>query len=455
MHPFLARLFTHTVQIARGWDFRRPLRELERLQYASEDEIRDHRRGKLEKLLAHAQEHVPYYRTEMQRLGASAEDFRSEEDLQRLPVVNKSMLREDYGRFFATGGTAKHDVWTSSGSTGQPFPFRLDRATIATNLFASLARARRWWNVDIGVREAMIWSGVRNVGGSTQGALQVLKRRLSWGLKNQRLIDVCNLDADAIRQGYEMMLSFRPQLLRCMSSGLHRFCVGLEELGLDGRKIVPRCAVFTGEGCSPSQRELIERVLGCKTVCEYGCTELGVIAFECPQGGLHVSHDNFILEYHKADRPALPGEEAELVVTNLNEFAAPLIRYAVGDIVVPSDDKCDCGRTLPLIAGIRGRTHDKILKSDGTTVHGLYFTHIFDNLPKVHQFRVVQDCVDRIRIDLKSSESIPATDKQFIQEAVERVMGEGVEVVVEQVAELPVSSSGKVRWIVSDVETTT
>jgi phenylacetate-CoA ligase len=193
----------------------------------------------------------------------------------------------------------------------------------------------------------------------------------------------------------------------------------------------------------------VEEVLGCRTICEYGCSEVGIIAFECPHGGLHLSHESLICEFIKDGRPARPGEEAELVVTNLNDFATPLVRYAVGDTVVVSDAVCACGRTLPMIAAVGGRSHAVIVTPAGGTLNGLFFTHLFDTLPAIRQFRVIQERIDMLRIELYSAEAIPESTRSTIQSTVTKAMGDGVTIQISQVAELPLSHNGKFQWIVS------
>ncbi len=451
MYPRMARLYSDAVLHARGWGYERSLHRLERTQWEDPEAVRADTFRRLHELLTYCREQVPFYRQQFSTLGLDPRDIQSQHELSALPVIDKKMLHADYSQFFACDVANGWDVWPSSGSTGEPFPFRIDKSSIATNTFAALARGRRWWDLDYGVREAMIWSGVRDVSNTRAGRVAAFRRRVSWALKNQRLVDVYHLDLAGVRRAYERLSRFKPPLVRAIASGLFRFCAGLEELGLDGRALGVRAAIYTGEGLTGTQRLLIERVLGCRTVCEYGCTELGVIAFECPNGGIHVNHDNLLVEYVKDGRMAGPGEEAEIVVTNLSDRVAPLVRYAVGDIVVPDDSRCSCGRTLPLLQRIGGRSHDTILTPDGTAVHALYFTHVFDRIPEVHQFRVVQDSLERLRVELCGTSTIPASAVDKVRVAVERAMGAGVDVRVEQVEELPVAASGKTQWIVSHV----
>lgn len=452
MNSRLAKHYVDAVQKSRGWDYRPALAELETLQWASPEEVHNRRTAKLRLLLDHCERNVPFYRDEFGRLGLVAGDIKDEADLVSLPRITKDRIRVDYSRFWATANERPWDRWPTSGSSGQPFAFRIDRAAIAANTFAALARGRRWWGCDYGVAEAMIWSGVRGVGGGLRGHLHAVKRRIAWSLKNIALIDTYTLDAQTIREGYERLRRKQPRLIRAISSGLYRFCAGLVEQELDGRRLGVECAIYTGEALPPGQRALVERVLGCPTVCEYGCTELGILAFQCPAGGLHVSHEDLVLEFVRDGRPALPGEEAELVVTNLNAFSAPLVRYDVGDVVVPSDATCDCGRTLPLIDSVGGRAHDVVYDGLGGVIHGLFFTHLFDDLPHVHQFRVVQEAIDHVRIELRSTDRIPPADMQRVGASVKQVLRRGAAVDVEQVDGFPVAANGKFRWIESKVD---
>ena len=451
MNARIAKIYYDSVQRARGLDYLPWLSTLEALQWAPSQLVEEYRLERLRSLLSHCFENVPFYRDEFRRLGLVPSDIRTCDDLKRLPKISKATLRADYPRFHAENYVGAHESWTSSGSTGEPFAFRLSRESIARNTFAAMIRGRRWWSMDIGVREGMIWSGVRDVGGRWSARLAAMKRRLSWRLKNIELVDVYHLDPPVVRAAYARFLSFQPVLLRAIASGLYRFCATVEELGLDGKALGVRAAIFTGEGLLPSQLRVIERVLGCKTISEYGCTELGVIAFECPSGKLHLSHENHIVEFEKDGREAQPGEYANLVITNLNDRSAPLVRYAIGDVVVPADTACDCGRTMPVIASIEGITHDRIVTPGGQVVHALFFTHMFDSIPSVHQFRVVQEKIDHLRIELRSTENISTRDKEFVRSAGEQAMGPGVKVDIVEVRDMPVSFGGKQPWIVSHV----
>jgi phenylacetate-CoA ligase len=448
-----AKFFNDWVLKHRGWDYRPALADLECLERAAPEEVARWRRARLRALLSHCKANVPFYAESMERAHLEPENVTDEGDLADLPVVEKRVFREQgYERFFATAGARPYEAWVTSGATGQPFAFRLDRASIAANTYAALARGRRWWDADYGVREAMIWSGVRDVSGGLAGQIAARRRQLSWRLKNIMLFDIYKLDEQTVASIYRKLARFRPPVMRVISSGLYRFCSVLEELGLDGRALGVRVAIYTGEAFPSAQRAFVEGMLGCRTVCEYGCGELGILAFECPEGGLHLTHENHYFEFLKDGAPARPGEPAELVVTNLNAYSAPLIRYWVGDIVVPSAAACACGRSMPLIESVGGRSHDTIRTPDGGTIHALFFTHLFDLIPVVHQFRVVQRAIDEIRVELVSTDEIPEDVRDFVRRSVEKEMGEaGARADVVQVEDIPRDRGGKAAWIVSEM----
>lgn len=452
MNAAFAAAYATLAQRIRGWDYRQDLAELIATERTPREVLEAARLERLRELLVYCGSHVPFYREAFAASGFEPSTLRSEADLAALPIVRKEDLRAHYERFFADPCDRSFSTWPSSGSTGEPFPFRLDDRSITRNTFAALARGRAWWNIPPGARELMVWSGARDLSGSLRGRLKALGRRVSWGAKNIQLVDTYALDGAQVERAYAEALRFQPVVSRSISSGLYRFCQLLAERGLDGRALGIRHAIFTGEAFPRAQRRFVEDVLGCKTISEYGCSELGIIAFECPEGSLHLTQENLVFEYLQAEGASGAGGEAELIVTNLNDRVAPLVRYAVGDVVVPSTRLCPCGRTAPLIESVSGRTHAAIRTPAGGVIQGLFFTHLFDEIDAVHRFRVVQKSLTTLDLELTSPETIPADVLAGVRQKVADEMGPGVSVHVEQVADLPLATSGKFRWIVSEIE---
>lgn len=452
MRDAFAHWYFGFAQRVQGWDARAAVEELERLQWADPSEVEALRVERLRRLLRHCKQHVPFYREAFAESGFDPDELQSVADLVAVPFASKEEFRKDYRRFHAEGERRPVDTWNSSGSTGQPFTHSLDKNSTTRNTFAALIRARRWWGIEDGDREMSIWSVASDASGTWRGRWKAFKRRHSWMLRNILLVDCYDLDERQMRAYYERLLRFQPLSARCISSGLYRFCVLLEQFGLDGRALGIKNAIYTGEAFPDVQKEAVERILGCRAINEYGCSELGIMAFECPEGGIHLSHENHVFEFLKDGEPAAPGEPAELVVTNLNNFVAPYVRYRVGDLVVPSDRSCPCGRTMPLIESISGRTSSTIRTPSGVVVHGLFFAHLFDEQPAIDRFRVVQRTLHELRIEVTSNETLPREVLQDVERNCSKTMGEGVEVKVEQVADLGLVRSGKFQWLVSELD---
>ena len=138
------------------------------------------------------------------------------------------------------------------------------------------------------------------------------------------------------------------------------------------------CVAFvTGEQLYDEQRETISRVFGCSVANGYGSREAGFIAHECPDGGLHIMAEDVLVEIvDDGGTPQPPGAPGEIVITHLATGAFPIVRYRTGDVGALEPNACTCGRTLPLIKELHGRTTDFIVAHDGTVMHGLALVYV-------------------------------------------------------------------------------
>ena len=150
--------------------------------------------------------------------------------------------------------------------------------------------------------------------------------------------------------------------------------------------------------------------LGAEVFDIYGSTEVGAIAFECPtHTAYHVCIDATVVEFLRDDEPVSSGEAGELCVTGLHKWATPVIRYRIGDVAVPIDDECPCGRGLPLMRDIQGRIVDFVVTLDGRYVSPQLIMYTLQDVEGVDQYRVVQNKDYSIEVFIKiSSEDVDA-----------------------------------------------
>jgi phenylacetate-CoA ligase len=211
--------------------------------------------------------------------------------------------------------------------------------------------------------------------------------------------------------------------------------------------------VPTSEVLTPSHRKLFESVFGARVFNEYGCGELGTIAHECERGAMHINAENLIVEILRNDIPCRPGEVGEIVITELNNLAMPLIRYRLSDFGALSVDPCPCGRTLPVIEKIFGRAYDLVRNRDGKVFHGEFFMYIFEEAKRrklgVRTFQVVQKAAESFVIKIVPGNEYGAETERFISDRIRQGFSRSADVAFMQVDEIPREASGKMRLIVA------
>jgi phenylacetate-CoA ligase len=184
----------------------------------------------------------------------------------------------------------------------------------------------------------------------------------------------------------------------------------------------------------------------------YGGRDAGFIAHECPQGSMHITAEDIIVEIIDPRGAPVPrGEAGEIVVTHLATSAFPFIRYRTGDIGVLDSKPCSCGRGLPLLKEIQGRSTDFLVAKNGTVMHGLALIYILRDLPQIRNFKITQESVDLTSVSVVSDGGLNGELVGKIVQGFKARLGQEVEIRVEEVKEIPSEKSGKFRYVVSKV----
>ena len=213
-----------------------------------------------------------------------------------------------------------------------------------------------------------------------------------------------------------------------------------------------RVAFVTSERLYDEQRQQISKTFGCRVANGYGGRDAGFIAHECPQGGMHITAEDIVVEIVDQQGVPLPdGEAGEIVITHLATAAFPFIRYRTGDVGVLDNKTCSCGRGLPLLKEIQGRSTDFLIAQNGSVMHGLALIYILRDLPQVRNFKIVQESLDLTRVLLVLAGGLGSELTDEIVRGFKARLGQEVEIVIEEVAEIPAEKSGKFRYVVSKV----
>jgi phenylacetate-CoA ligase len=200
-------------------------------------------------------------------------------------------------------------------------------------------------------------------------------------------------------------------------------------------------------------RDQLERLLGLPVVNRYGSREFGNIAQQCHHaGGLHVFSDRFVVEVlDAAGTPCEPGDEGELIITDLDLRAMPLVRYRIGDRAIQGQEVCPCGRGYPVLAGIVGRSLDVVVALDGGAIAPYFFTHLSRSVDGVRNFRVIQSEPGKARFEILLDVGAPDNVIVLLMAEAEKMFGQRLTLEVVVVDKLPVTAAGKLRFIESTV----
>ncbi len=440
----VSKLFFPLQERFKNHDTVRIRRDLESTQWWEPGKLKALQLERLRLLLTEAGKHVPYYERCFKQRGFDPSTLRSVADLWRLPTLKKSDIRANASAL--RHAHAKPLIRSSTGgSSGEPLSFLVGLERVSHDVAAKW-RATRWFGVDIGDPEVVIW------GSPIELSAQDRLRRWRDKLMRSTLLSAfdmteSNLDSylATIRQQRPHMLFGYPYSMTHLAEHAQRRGVALDDLGI-------KAAFVTSEFLYPHQRETIARVFGCAVANGYGGRDAGFIAHECPLGGMHITAEDIIVETLDEDgQPVEPGQPGEVTVTHLATRDYPFIRYRTGDIAVLDDRHCSCGRGLPMLREIQGRTNDFLIATNGTSVPCGAFTYLVRDIPGVESFKVVQESISHTRISLVTGvgfemESLPSLLKSF-----QHRLGDDVRVEVELVDAIPTEKTGKFRYISSRV----
>lgn len=448
--PMYTRLISSLIfplqEALKSHDTVRVRRSHERTQWWPAERIEALQLERLRALLAAAGTEVPYYRDLFARLRFDPAALRSVADLQALPFLDKATIRAHTEALKRPGATGLAR-FNTGGSSGEPLIFFIGKERVSHDVAAKW-RATRWWNVDIGDPEIVVWGSPIELG--AQDGLRGLRDRLMRTelLPAFRMNDE-TLDGflQAIRRRRPRMLFGYPSALSHIARHAAKRGVAMDDLGI-------RVAFVTSERLYDDQRATIERIFGCPVANGYGGRDAGFIAHQCPAGSMHVTAEDIVVELvDAAGRPVPTGQPGEIVVTHLATRDFPFIRYRTGDVAVADEGRCACGRGLPRLREIQGRTTDFVVAADGTVMHGLALIYILRDLPGLRRFKIVQHDLGRTEVLLQPEAGFDAdAQRPAIVAGFRRRLGESVQVDVRLVDELPAEKSGKFRYVVSHVD---
>ncbi|MDH4099351.1 MAG: hypothetical protein OEV28_02100 [Nitrospirota bacterium] len=393
-------------------------------------------------MLEHAYRHVPYYRRVFEGIGATPADIRTLAEMEKLPILTKEIIRENFEDLIATNIPKEHLIANSTGgSTGEPLRLYQDRQY---EQWANAARNRGWYEI-AGCRPgdncAVLWGAMHEIGEDFP-----LKERLRSLLTTGEIpLNAFNLSEERKRYFLKWCHMLRPRLLRGYVTAIHDFAGFLDANNLRFPQV--QGVILCAETVDPHVQAFVEKVFKAPSYNTYGGRELSLIAMECEhKNGLHEISENNYVEFEPITLTGYQ-DAGNLLITNLNNYAMPFIRYRIGDIGIPGNGKqCECGRGLPLVSKVIGRTTEVFVFADGTRIAGEMFIHLMKDFSlKEYQFVQVSD--SRVVLRMKSEEFNDLDRQAAIREKYARYLPVDARLDFEKVDGFEKTATGKFRFV--------
>ena len=423
-----------------GIDVRPYRATLHQSQYFSSDELAALQLRKLKELLAYCHHHNPYYRQRFDACGFQVGDLEDLSTLSQLPILTKDDIRETSDNLFSDDFTREHTAHKrTGGSTGVPLHNYWDWPA-ASFKRAGTQRHNAWAHLVPGVRTAAVW-------GDTDKP-QPLRARVRNSLADRIFyLDTLKFDAEHIETFLREISRRRPEVLMGHAHSVYKLAEYVYENGVG--RVAFDSIITTAMVLTATERTTIESVFDSPVFDRYGCEEIGMIASECDgHQGKHVFAEGLYVEVI-GDSGNMPGE---LIVTDLVNYAMPMIRYQIGDYGTFATGDCPCGRGLPRLAEVSGRTADFLYTPDKMPVFGISILDTFViHIPGLKQLQIVQDLYDHLDFYIVKGSDFSEDTMQLLKTNVIEIFGPNMRYDAHLVDRISQTEAGKFRFSICNI----
>ena len=387
-------------------------------------------------LLLHAYANVPYYYRVFEEIGLIHGKAVDMSKFDQIPVLTKDILRR-FTKELVSRDYQKRD-WRcekTGGSTGEPVRVMQDAA------YSRLGGAAVFYYYEqmLGIEEPIVkrvilWGSERDFFRGTVG----IRARLINRLTHVMFLNSLRMSESDLELIIKKINTYQPELIRGYANALFELC---DYAARKKRRLhTPKAVVSSAELLTEDMRQVIESGFNTHVFDFYGSREVNGMAGECKKSSMHqLAFFNYIEVLDQHDHPVCANEGGRVIVTNLANYAMPLIRYDIGDTAVRADGPCPCGSPLPTLKKLSGRIGDHFITKNGTLIDPKF---VFDSRDSIRKFQLIQEDYERIRIQVELRNDLTASYKDYIENRIRLIMGE-CEILWDIVDDIPESASGK------------
>ena len=409
-------------------------------QWYSKSQMRAFQLEKLKKLLLHCKENIPYYQDIIERNKINIESIQSFDVLHLFPILTKEILKDNYKEFIPKNIKSIKGVKTSQtgGTTGNILLKRTD-SNVRSSTWATYTRFHDWIGINSKSKVLSLMGGhiIKH------NKIHQIKISIDNYLNNIISHDPYDKSDKNIERIIKTLNNNKFDLIRAYSQSLFFLANVFKSRGL---KFDIPAITTTAEPLMHEHRILFEEIFGAQSFDQYGCGEIGGIAYECDHHqGLHVAEERVIIEVK---------DRHDLIITDLDNYAMPFIRYWNADQAVFTQKTCTCGRESMMVEKIMGRTCDYMSCSDGKQLHWAFFWHLlFDTKIAINRnmkkFQVLQKSQNEIDFRIVSDQ-LSEEDKITISHHLKIKMGPDLKIKFIQEDDIENAISGKFRPVINN-----
>ncbi|MGD2248411.1 MAG: hypothetical protein PVF58_08380 [Candidatus Methanofastidiosia archaeon] len=381
-------------------------------QWKSLKDIKKMQENRLRFIVDHAYRYSQFYHTKFKNADVHPADICTLKDLKKIPVTTKDELR-NANNILVNSYAHNCVTATTSGSTGKKLIISYNNA--ANDRYFAF-NFRRFFSV--GLRPWHTYAPISHIEKDTP--------RFRFAQFSYLYPIPGNIDHVRMT---DMLTRIHPYAAGGHPNTLFLIAKDCESRGIE---LSLKFVALGGELSTAPEREYIEKVFECPTYNKYGSMELRHIAWECPEHrNMHMDADNNIIEILKEGEPVAPGEEGDLVGTNLWNMAMPFIRYNQYDVASLSDEVCACGRGLPLLSVIQGRRDDFLVLPSGKKIPPTLVVPIFFSLHEIDAFQVIQENVHQVTVKVVKGTGYTEDTSKRLVENMKKVLGP-IDIILEE-----------------------
>lgn len=412
----------HLIDLLKGGSLKRKFKTIDSFHY---DGYRSNEKL-LAEILKHAKTSVKYY-----------SNIESKAEISDFPVINKNIIKDHYQDFFSNEFSLESLIpIQTSGSTGTPFTFYLDKEK-KKHRAIEIAYYNSWADYKLGDKHIL-----NAVGGK--------KSKLKLFLQNEILTNPLHLDGTWLENQRKLIKNGGVRFYIGYASAVDQFTKYCSSKGDSPKDFNLKGIIAIAEKLKESTRELAEKTFGCKVLSRYASAETGVLSHECPEEKKHhLNTAGYYIEILAldSDKTVGFGKIGRVVVTDLYSFGMPLIRYDTGDLAILSNEKCKCGRTSPIFEKLEGRAVENVTDPDGNLISWIAINDALWPYTEISEFQFIQLTKNSYKLKLVSNQKNKSDDK--ILRDYLGILGKSAKLELEYVDKIEYERSGKKPYIIN------